>query len=277
MILPLIALAAFRLGACNSSLITQTNPPGVPVLPSQAAFFSASGATAVVEVRNGLGLVVPFVDSIGVIRSHVTVTIPASTAVGLGWELTQTAPDGTHYLVPLASSQYSLIVRMTSGDATESPVGTYDSSAGAGNGIAVGFVAPDAGTPTVLASQGLYTISPGMFVVSGGSGGTTILPTQGVPSQTNPTITSGSSVTLLAANPGRKYLKIINNSGGPIMISLSGGTLSSVVPSNSNPGDLLAPNGGGWENPAHYCPTGAITVYQSSGVSISSISVTEGS
>jgi len=165
MLIPLLALLA------TSHARAQTNPPGIPVLPSQAAFYSSAGATAVVEIRDSTGLVVPFTDSAGTKYSHVSVSIPAGTPVGLGWQITQTAPDATHLLTPLSSSQYSLVVSLTSGTATESPVGTYDSSVGSGNGIATGFVAPDSGTPTVLATGASYTIRAGSIVSSGQAAG----------------------------------------------------------------------------------------------------------
>ena len=141
----------------------QINPPGVAVLPSQAALYSVSGGTAVVEVRDSLGLTVPFTDTGGGSYSNVTVSLPAGSAVGLGWEIAQTKPDGTHFLNPLSSSQYTVLMKMNC-SATESPVGTFDSSAGAGSGIAAGYPGPGANTPTVLLSGVSYTIAPGSVI-----------------------------------------------------------------------------------------------------------------
>jgi len=163
MILPLLAAALF--GAR-----LQVNPPGTTVMPTQAALFASIGGAATIEVRDATGLPIPFVDAIGVKRSAVTVTLPAGTAVGLGWEITQTKPDGTNALKVVGASQYTFIVTMTC-SATESPVGTYDSSAGAGNGIATGYPAPSASTPTVFASGVTYTIAAGSVITSSASGG----------------------------------------------------------------------------------------------------------
>lgn len=156
------ALAAIVLG--------QINPPGTTVSPSQAAFYSAQGATAQVEVRSSFGQVVPFVDTNGGKFSHVLVSFPAGTAVGLGYLLTQTSPNG-YPLAPLSPGANSLCVTMVSGSATESPVGTYDSSPGAGNGIAAGFPAPDAATPTLFAIGLTYTVNPGSVISAKGASG----------------------------------------------------------------------------------------------------------
>ena len=114
----------------------QVNPPGTGVAPTQAAFYSVSGGTGTIEVRNSQGQLVPLVDTAGAFWPNATVALPAGTAVGLGWAVTQATPDGVHPLLPIGTAQYSLILRMN-GNATESPVGTYDSSAGAGNGISL--------------------------------------------------------------------------------------------------------------------------------------------
>jgi len=148
----------------------QVNPPGTAVAPSQAAFYSAQGATAQVEVRNYLGQVVPLVDSNGAKFSHCLVSFPAGTAVGLGYQLTHTSPGG-YPLTALGPAQSSVCVTMISGTASESPVGTYDSSAGAGNGIAIGFNAPDANSPTQFASGLTYTIGAGGVIAGSGSNG----------------------------------------------------------------------------------------------------------
>jgi hypothetical protein len=151
-------------------LLGQVNPPGSNVLPSQAAFYSAQGATAQVEVRNYLGQVVPLVDSSGAKFSHCLVTFPPGTAIGLGYAITQTSPAG-YPLVALGASQSSVCVTMVSGSATESPVGTFDSSSGAGSGIATGFPAPDANTPTLFATGLTYTIGPGAVIATQSANG----------------------------------------------------------------------------------------------------------
>ncbi|MDR3691175.1 MAG: hypothetical protein P4L46_17470 [Fimbriimonas sp.] len=177
MILSLLALAA---------LGRQTNPPGVPVLPCQAAFFSSAGATEVVEMRNAQGQVLPFTDTAGTTYSHVTLTIPSGIAVGLGWQITQTSPDGIHPLRTPSSAQYALVVRVASGSATESPVGTFDSSPGAGNGIATGYPAPDAGSPTIFGSGVTYTISAGGVVLSSLASGSASVSDPAMPVNVNP-------------------------------------------------------------------------------------------
>ena len=112
---------------------------------------------------------------------------------------------------------------------------------------------------------------------SGSGTDVTPIPTQGTPSATNPTFASGSSVTLLAANANRKYLNIQNNTTFNILVSWTNATLTGAAPSASNPGMIIYGNGGGYEWPLNYVPTGAITGYQASGSSTNLVSVTEGS
>jgi len=142
----------------------QQNPPGTSVYPSQAAFFSSSGATALVEIRNSQGQVVPFVDQTGAKWGSATVSFPSGVAVGLGWEITQTVSPGSSAFSAVGSGQYSAVVRFLTGTATEAPAGTYDSSAGAGNGIAAGQVAPSVTTPSLFATGVPYQIGYGGLV-----------------------------------------------------------------------------------------------------------------
>ena len=158
------------LAAALLSGLGQVNPPGTSVMPTQAAFYSATGGTAIVEIRDATGLPVPLVDAAGVKWPNATVSLPAGQAVGLGWSITQTKPDGTNALVAVGPSQVSFIVRMNC-SANESPVGTYDSSAGAGHGIANGYPAPGLSTPTFLGAGVTYTIGLGSVIISGISGG----------------------------------------------------------------------------------------------------------
>ena len=204
----------------------QINPPGTSVLPSQAAFYSVTGGTANVEVRDSTGLPVPFVDAIGVKRSAVTITLPAGTAVGLGWELTQTKPDGSNALTPIGQSQYSLVVTMNC-SATESPVGTYDSSAGVGNGVAAGYPAPTASTPTAFASGVTYSIRVGSVVsvvapaptalASGSlrSNGLTYLTTYSTGGEASNKVTSTATALTLSngGDPSAPYYVVITNTG----------------------------------------------------------------
>ena len=92
---------------------------------------------------------------------------------------------------------------------------------------------------------------------------------------TTPTVTNATSTTLAAALAGRQYLFIQNNSGANIMVSLSGATLTGIVPTSTNIGLVLVP-GQAWESPALACPTGLITGYQTSGGTINTITVMEG-
>lgn len=92
---------------------------------------------------------------------------------------------------------------------------------------------------------------------------------------TQPTIADSNNVTLVAASTQRKYLLVQNNSAANIMINLNNGTLTGIVPTSSNVGIVIAP-GAAYETPANYCPTAAVTVYQTSGGSINTVSVAEG-
>ena len=88
----------------------------------------------------------------------------------------------------------------------------------------------------------------------------------------NPSVANATSVTILAANANRKYVRIQNNSAANIAISLAGLVMTGIVPTTAKPCIVLAA-GATYENPAHFCPTGAITAYQTSGGAIETISV----
>lgn len=90
----------------------------------------------------------------------------------------------------------------------------------------------------------------------------------------NPSVASGSSVTLLAANPARRYLVIQNNSAANVCVNFNNATLTGIVPSNTNPCVVLAA-GASYESPPNAAPTAAITIYQTSGGAITSISTIE--
>lgn len=91
---------------------------------------------------------------------------------------------------------------------------------------------------------------------------------------TQPTFTTATSFSLLAANTARRYLLIQNNSAANIMISLNNGTLTGIVPTSTNLGIVLAPNTA-YESPPNAVPTAAITGYQTSGGSINTVTVVE--
>lgn len=97
----------------------------------------------------------------------------------------------------------------------------------------------------------------------------------GTPVVTTPTVTTATSFQLLAANPTRKYLLIQNDSASNILVSLSGATLTDIVPSSTNIGIVLIP-GASYESPAHYNSVTSITCYQTSGSTINTVVVTEG-
>ncbi len=240
MLLSLLAAALLR--------VRQINPPGTLAAPVQAAFYSALGGSLNVEMRDSSGLPVPFVDAIGVKRSAVTVTLPAGTAVGLGWEITQTRPDGTNLLKPV-SAGYSMVVTMGC-QATESPVGTYDGSAGGGNGIATGYPAPGANTPTNFLAGVTYQLGYGavVSVVSSSLPGFSGLPAKSNVSSNFNTFSSGGE----AANS-------VSTSAAALTLS-GGGDPSSpvcVIVTNAGSSDVwVSPYSGGhtW-----LCPAGATT------------------
>lgn len=147
--------------------IQQVNPPGVSVLPSQAAFYdtSGSGSTVAIEVHDQYGATIPLVDSIGTKWPAVVITVPASTAVGLGYEITQTAPDSIHFLKSLSTTgQYSVVAKVLTGGVTENGAGTFDSSVGNGNGIATTLAGPSSTSPLSLSVGAIYQISQGNVV-----------------------------------------------------------------------------------------------------------------
>lgn len=91
---------------------------------------------------------------------------------------------------------------------------------------------------------------------------------------TQPTFTNATSFTLLAANTSRRYFSIQNNGNTNIMFSLSGATLTGIVPTSTNIG-LVLPPGGFYESPPNAVPTSAITGYQTSGGSINTVTIVE--
>lgn len=105
-------------------------------------------------------------------------------------------------------------------------------------------------------------------------GGGSVSGSNGAVTETTPTVATATSTTLLAANTARKYLLIQNNTAANIMISLSGKTLTGIVPTNTNIGFVIAV--GASYSSDRFAPTGAITVYQTSGGTVNTISVAEG-
>lgn len=98
----------------------------------------------------------------------------------------------------------------------------------------------------------------------------------GTITHTQPSVTTATSFTCLAANTGRHYFMVQNNTAANIMINLAGGTLTGIVPTSSNLGIVLVPGANYESNPA-YASIGTITCYQTSGGTVNTISVMEGS
>lgn len=96
-----------------------------------------------------------------------------------------------------------------------------------------------------------------------------------VPVETTPSVTTATSFTIATANNSRNYLLIQNNSSANIMVSLSGATLTGIVPTSTNIGIVLVP-GASYESAPGNCPKSAITAYQTSGATINNIVVVEG-
>ncbi len=100
----------------------------------------------------------------------------------------------------------------------------------------------------------------------------------GNPTTTTPTIATATSVTALAANGARKFLMIQNNSAANIAIGLEGQTLTGIAPTSTNKCVVLSSTAGAnvlrFDN--LFVPGSAITVYQTSGSSINTVTVIEG-
>ncbi len=94
---------------------------------------------------------------------------------------------------------------------------------------------------------------------------------------TTPEVLTATSTTVLSANASRKFLLIQNNSAADIMVSLSGATLTGIVPTAANIGFVLIPDASySHEFGTDSCPQGAVTVYQNSGGTLRTIVVGEG-
>lgn len=95
---------------------------------------------------------------------------------------------------------------------------------------------------------------------------------------TTPTVANATSVTLLAANKFRKFLRIQNASAANIAINLEGATLTGIVPTTTNKCIVLPSTAGSnvFTSNDGFVPCGAVTVYQTSGAGINTIVVVEG-
>lgn len=95
---------------------------------------------------------------------------------------------------------------------------------------------------------------------------------------TTPSITTATSFEVLAANPNRKFLEIQNNSAANIGISFEGATLTGIAPTSTNKCFVLISTAGSniWRSNDMFVPAGKITVYQTSGGTINTVTVIEG-
>lgn len=94
---------------------------------------------------------------------------------------------------------------------------------------------------------------------------------------TTPTIANTTSVQVLARNDFRSFLMIQNNSAANIAVSLSGATLTGIAPTSTNPCIVIPSTAGNniLRFDAGFVPSGPITVYQSSGGAINTVTVVE--
>lgn len=92
----------------------------------------------------------------------------------------------------------------------------------------------------------------------------------------NPSVTTATSTTIIAANTSRRYLLVQNNTAANICISLNAAVLTGIVPSNTNACIVLAA-GATYESPQNACPTAAVTAYQTSGGTVTTITTVEAS
>jgi hypothetical protein len=67
-------------------------------------------------------------------------------------------------------------------------------------------------------------------------------------------VTGGTVQVPLVGNPARNYLFFQNTSSADLYINMFGGSAS---PTNG----ILVPSKQSYENPAHFCPTGGLTVF----------------
>lgn len=100
----------------------------------------------------------------------------------------------------------------------------------------------------------------------------------GNPTTTTPSIATATSVTALAANGARKFLLIQNNSAANIAVGLEGQTLTGIAPTSTNKCVVLSSSAGAnvlrFDN--NFVPGSAITVYQTSGSTINTVTIVEG-
>lgn len=92
---------------------------------------------------------------------------------------------------------------------------------------------------------------------------------------TTPTMTTATSVTMVAAKPDRSTLLIQNDSAANICCSLTGAILAGIVPTSTNL-CFVIPAGGCYQSPPNMATTDAVTCYQTSGGTINTVYVHQG-
>ena len=246
--------------------INQANATVWPIAPTPGSFAlvqSLGGTLQITATGGGLTgtLGVYFVDGNGAFTQ-----IPNSEIFRIDTKTLGAIASATQatYQVPVPAGAIYLLCSALSGgsDVFNLTMLSGSSAAGGSGGI-------DANV-SILSPLGPQSPANSVSVVP--------VPQTGTPNATNPTVASGASVTLLAANANRKYLSVFNNHPtANLAVSWSGASLTSATPGLSNPCDIIPPGGGGRSFPdGGYLPTSAITGYQSSGASTNLISVNEG-
>lgn len=171
--------------------------------------------------------------------------------------------------------------------------GAYSSGALADGSIATMGTKADSAVTNPSSSASLVGISKGLLTDFGGGlpsalgaggglkvdGSGTPLPVLPSPrataaSSSDPSIPNNTSTQLLAAGT-YNYIEIDNFSSTSLAISLSGATITSTTPSGSNNVIVIQANSS-WHSPPNWVPTAAVTGYQSSGSTISNVTVTAG-
>ena len=134
--------------------------------------------------------------------------------------------------------------------------------------IAASWGAGSGDTPGASGGGETVTIAGSLPAGTNNIGSVDTVGNPATPVWSNPSVASGSSVTLLAAG-ARTYLGVQNNTLGTITLGTGGQALSDIAGTN---GITLAP-GSLYEAPSNAIPQGPITVYQTSGSPTTKISV----
>lgn len=207
--------------------------PAYGTIPAQVALFndSANANTCIVSLLDDKGNPVPFVDSNAVKYPNVTLALAANTAYGLGYLVTQTAPDSTHFLNAIGASARKVIITIGAYNIRTNAAGTSTSLVGSGNGIDATLAAPNATSNYVMngggagLTGGVYSIPSPFDVFYLSSLATATAPAQEIPAGTTyeqvnsagTPITTATTVTLFSAGGSgiKHYLRHLSfvNSG----------------------------------------------------------------